>query len=520
MRLLCKFNNSADENDNDYDLDVATAAAAAAAVAVDEKVLEPSSIESPVTVATEHFWKSIISVEETGAEVTLEDEEEQDYDDESTTHVEHDLYQKLDSLLSPYKNDTEEGGPSSSQLDIEHSLIDGVSSVGSPETPETPMKTPFCGLSVCFPGSSTSSLCRNSKGDLTCDGSSLRLHGCIFSSLGSNNEDGESWHQMIPVLLLPSSYDPLPVERSRACPSPHQRRVMHNRTLHASFKTDRLHKLRRNLHPFHPTTKKERRILHRVNSSASAPIAPTNKETKGRKGLDTTTSHGWHWSCSPHYNSVQSTDRNYFVEVKENDCYDSDPEDYHQETRFHRVPSSAPSEHSSSYSSVRHDDEIAMMALVQHVFKERWTLILHQDKGPPVGIEAWLERGQRLYKSTLAPKFVWLPLHEKSNKVLTRQGSEFAGIDLLDIQRILDMVRVDRRAFPLAQPRRSFMIKSLSGNFCMEARSAAERDRIIRQLKLTVARFGSQLVSGDAGVEDFFVPLSHARPVEPCLLRA
>ena len=455
----------------------------------DYDISSPS--ESPVTVAVEPFqWKSTISFGDTGAEVTLEEEQENGLDSNGFNQ----FCRKMDAAATPAKV---------SRMD--ESLLDNMSAC-TPGSPETPLKTPFCGLYGCLP-QSVASRCRN---DMHCDDQSLRLQGCILTSLGSQAE-GESWHHLAP----PLTYDTVIEEDehlhgfSKGCPSPHQLRVMHNRAMHSKLKSDRLKKLRRDLHPFGQTH--QNRALNRVNS-LSTPILP--KQKKG-KAIESNLTSAWHWSCHSDYAVHPSSPRT-LVEVDQKDCYDSDPEDY-QETRVRRNVSFH-SEDDTNFSGARNDDDVALLSLVQHIFKKRWTLIHHQEGGKPLGVEAWLERGQRLHRVTLPPKIVWLPLEEKSNKVSMNQGAEFTGIDLLDIQRILEVSRVDREAFPFANPRRSFIIKTLHGRSCLEARSVTDRDRIVRQLKMTVARFGSQLVSGDPRVEDFFVPLSHARPVEPNII--
>ena len=469
-----------------------------------------SPIESPVTVATmEPFWKSVISVDDTGAEVTLEEAgqdgrcDDNDDDDDNGNG----LYRKIGSILET------------------HLLL-------SPESPgEKPRKTTaFCDFYGCLsliPGSGTTTTRSELSGD-----ESVRLQECILSSLGSLGES-ESWQMLLPSMpynyILENGISQEEEDDLKTMfPSPHHIRVMHNRTMHTSLKSDRLHKLRRDLHPFNNKHKNDR-TLHRVNSYNP----PPRKESKNKNILDPLAV--WNWSCNPEYMQPLATSQ--LMEVDQNACYDSDPEDYNA-TRICRPVSQQQQQQQTNESTllsntINYDaDEVAMLSFVQHVFKERWTLIHHPAYGSPVGVEAWLERGHRLPKTTLPPKLVWLPLHEKSNINNNKCGggggasrrkngslSSLSFIDLLDIQRIVPIRRSDRKYFPLAKAGHTFVIKSVHGNFCMEAQSKVERDRLMRQFKLIVARFGSQLVSSDVGVEDFFVPLSHAKVVDPIILR-
>ena len=80
---------------------------------------------------------------------------------------------------------------------------------------------------------------------------------------------------------------------------------------------------------------------------------------------------------------------------------------------------------------------------------------------------------------------------------------------MLEIQRVLETDKVNRELYPFAKAQNTFTITTLSETVCLEASSKSERDRIVRLLKLLVARFGSQLVTGDYRVEEFFTMLGN-----------
>ena len=75
--------------------------------------------------------------------------------------------------------------------------------------------------------------------------------------------------------------------------------------------------------------------------------------------------------------------------------------------------------------------------------------------------------------------------------------TEAHGFDLMDIVKVLTVDKVDRSLYPFAKPLCCFLVKTLDKSFLFEAKSASERERIVRSLKLLVSRMGSQLLVGD-----------------------
>lgn len=448
------------------------------------KMNEKRGCNSKAAIVSPSFVPSLValrvSVSDTGCtEVTLEE-----------NHL---------PLVTPKKTKNQGAHVDDDPFLIEHTPDDSAK--------DTPMNI-ACGIYSCLPSLDKSLTAKDIRSDY--------FHDCILESLG--NYYGHDWQD-----LLPSMADELEEEENLTL-SPYQRRVLHNRAFHAKLKKFRLDKLRRDLHPFHHEEESSKTRAYRVSSTLStSSYEQTSASSQNIKSSSSLFHHkdrcnlDWEWvNWDSQYSTCgiapSSVSRN-LVEVDENACYDSDPEDYYGTRGLHQKSIKPLNlEHPRSNLSIDHYDERAMEDLIQSVFRQRWTFILYPEFGTPIGIEAWLERGQRLQNMIISPKFVWLPVHEKSNKSQTkRTESNFQGIDLLDVQRILHMNRVDRKKFSLAKPSRTFLIKSIPGDYCLESRSTTERDAFVNHIKLAVARFGSLLVANDNRVEDFFVP-QHSDP--------
>jgi hypothetical protein len=213
---------------------------------------------------------------------------------------------------------------------------------------------------------------------------------------------------------------------------------------------------------------------------------------------------------------------------KEDVCYDSDPEDFTRSGRGisshvnkenlkkdqlykYAYPRSVNASPTGDIDDVNRDD--AFKAVVQEIFNGLTTLIYHPTKVEngevypmrPVAVDAWLERGQRLI-TIIQPKWMWKPKPRDAVGVENHQLVAIKGIELLDITRILKVARVNRTYYPFAKPSNSFMIKTIDNEeFCFEAKSPVERDRLVYSLKLVIARFGAKVVMGDPNVyREFF----------------
>ena len=216
-------------------------------------------------------------------------------------------------------------------------------------------------------------------------------------------------------------------------------------------------------------------------------------------------------------------------------CYDSDPEDfarrrpipspasvnvdnsvvldesfnYKQFHTCHQLPSRA--------SFLTQNDE-TFTTIVQELFNQTTTLVLHpriesnfnatfgesktvlqSSSRRPIAVEAWLERGQHLASALVQPKWIWKVKPRKHEGISSHQQICLDGIELLDITRILKMEDTDRNhCYSFAKPRHCFFLKSIHDEeLCFEAKSEKERDRIVSSLKLSIARFGAMVLTGD-----------------------
>mmetsp|Transcript_8520 Transcript_8520/g.13324 ORF Transcript_8520/g.13324 Transcript_8520/m.13324 type:complete len:479 (+) Transcript_8520:257-1693(+) len=148
---------------------------------------------------------------------------------------------------------------------------------------------------------------------------------------------------------------------------------------------------------------------------------------------------------------------------------------------------------------------------VQEILNQRYTFIWHPNdaNGKPVAVTAWFERGQHLCKKFVQPCFAW----KKQNDNLSESTSkinipdyQFHSIDLLDISRILEVNKVNRKKYPFAQRKKCFLIQGLENKMLFEASHEKERDRICQDFKLVVARLGSKVIMEDTEMfTEFFI---------------
>lgn len=225
-------------------------------------------------------------------------------------------------------------------------------------------------------------------------------------------------------------------------------------------------------------------------------------------------------------------------------CYDSDPEDFTRKRTSQRVEAQlqAEKENIQNYEKFSYprsistsptgnwDDQLneaAYRTVVQEFLNQTFTLIFHPNskrmpqsgrvpQGAPVGVHAWLERGQQLY-DPIQPKWMWRA------KPGTGTGIQIvSGIELLDISRIWKLHKVDRTVYPLAKPRHCFVVKTIDKEeYCFEAKSTMELNRVVYSLKLVIARFGAKVLMADHSVYDEFFASTKAEPLpdEPKPLR-
>ena len=76
----------------------------------------------------------------------------------------------------------------------------------------------------------------------------------------------------------------------------------------------------------------------------------------------------------------------------------------------------------------------------------------------------------------------------------------------MDIHRITSVFTMDREFFPFAKTKFSFIITSSShGKYLFEARREKEKNIVVRNLKLIIARLASQAFLNDSDIlQDYF----------------
>ena len=205
--------------------------------------------------------------------------------------------------------------------------------------------------------------------------------------------------------------------------------------------------------------------------------------------------------------------------------YDSDPEDFirRRQSSSHAEKSENIGQYQEYFTSPSrslldvHNDEL-FSNIVQEIFNKTTTLVLHPfmdctkpesiQSLRPIAVDAWLERGQHLAHALIQPKWIWKakPRLDADGQSNIQQKFCLRGIELLDITRILKMEDTDRGSQSFAKQSHSFFVKSIHDEeFCFEAKSRTERDRVVSSLKLLIARFGAKVLTGDPQVYyDFF----------------
>jgi hypothetical protein len=295
-------------------------------------------------------------------------------------------------------------------------------------------------------------------------------------------------------------------------------RGLRNRATDMNARKHRLATLRKDLNPFQQTPPKARNGLVKARSFNIVDHAPAIARYSGAKKSQQQLPSVWESvnSCAalPVAGSPEII-RSIIPNSSQEDAgYDSDPEDFIRRARTNNSTDNADVDDysvsvASSNSICCPDDAI----IVRELMNEKLRLILHPSKSKgsistaaPQAVSVWIEHGRRVRNELVSPKFVWKSLH-KSNHKVSYQRSEVSSVDILDIDRILPVEKLNRSRHPFAKTRHTFLMRSIHGEaFMFEASSASERDRLVHSIKLMVARLGSMLVVQDDNVlEEFFI---------------
>lgn len=163
------------------------------------------------------------------------------------------------------------------------------------------------------------------------------------------------------------------------------------------------------------------------------------------------------------------------------------------------------------------------------------TSITTKSSSQTISVRAWIEHGSYIQAGLIQPKFMWQenlgmerrkdesPHHHhrantRSRSILNTMA--FHTVDLLDISKVVPLEHVDRTFFPFAKKSCCFVIQAYDREMLFEAETVEERNSIIHDLKLLVARLGSKIIVGDRGVlNEFFSPAGSVPGEAPAILK-
>lgn len=305
---------------------------------------------------------------------------------------------------------------------------------------------------------------------------------------------------------------------------------LQNRVLNKRSRSKRVLQLRRDLNPFgkSPNRNEVRLMKSRsfsVADHSSAIIRQSKDPVRHRSGLSNVLQ-----ICSVPENTKSispiflRTDKSY----DRNDVqYDSDPEDFTVRRSSPKVMNKENKPlymYPTSISMSDPLDEFAFRSIVQEFLNQTSTLVYHTTKKFPDGtrqasrqiaVDAWCERGQRL-DEIIQPKWTWkMKPPVKSTGPIVQNG-KIQSIELLEITRIFRIDQVDRELYPFAKSQNCFVIRNIKKqDFCFEAKSWEDRDRIVYSLKLAVARFGAMVLGNDDDIYDEFFVSESCVPGRP-----
>lgn len=376
-------------------------------------------------------------------------------------------------------------------------------------SPETPHKVPLCGMgAACWkssPGTTRSS--PPARNDFSVEDYILALLGNTSSNRAFD------WRKRFSCR---SGTDNIIHETEQEETQRLQRALLKRRPSQMKAQRKHLDELRRNLHPFGASPKREKLFRSTSNqvpqSAPRKPRAPletltstTNNKTTAVAAAAKTSSLWNPFAC--HTREVEDTILDETFLVQGSSGYDSDPECFGR-TPSVRSPARIERPPRGIFAlDVVSGDEHSLQEATTSIMNEKWTLILHEPNKRPQAFHVFMERGQKLARKVVPPKLSWKPLPKKGHRVGIKKEPTFS-LEILDVQRILPLDEIDRKEYPLAKAGDSFLLKTINGSFCWQASSKTERDRLLALWKLTVARFGSMLVTGDDdGLEEFFAPM-------------
>jgi len=237
-------------------------------------------------------------------------------------------------------------------------------------------------------------------------------------------------------------------------------------------------------------------------------------------------------SCQYHKQTSQTPIENQ-AQMKHQVCYDSDPELNCSRERNHRSEcaindADCPTKYNLASKRAKdrnpQDFDIHNVNFVNknigQILHRNMKLVWHpmpsstksQTSPSPVCVAAWIELGSLLKNIVIHPKLMFKPIvnntksqHVHQQKVQLCSQDDVISVDLLDINRIMEVDSINRKMYPFAKLRTSFIVSTKSGkSFLFEASSEKEKEQFVQSLKLLVARFTSMIVVEDETVYDEF----------------
>jgi hypothetical protein len=196
------------------------------------------------------------------------------------------------------------------------------------------------------------------------------------------------------------------------------------------------------------------------------------------------------------------------IPAVEDDGYDSDPE---------YLPTNMPSTTKSNTISspllvvpdIMFNDEL-LTEMVEETLNYTWSLTYHTTAAS-TPVEVWMERGTILNMGTVIvePKVMWREAFQGTlaKRKLSESSQHPWNVRLLNACRVIPLV--DRTIYPLAHVRHSFVLKTCRHEeFVFEASSKTERDTIMTQWKVVIARLATLAVMEDMHTmaAEFFTP--------------
>lgn len=439
------------------------------------------------------YRSEVVAMGETGAEVTLDLASlrllgSSSILDDSSPKKQSDTFASPEELPALFDGDTSP----SPMLRRTSSIPVSYTYASEMHTPGSPQNVALCGLpSCCNPTREVSPFLIQAQ-----------ISRFLESPAHSNDDWCHGW-QAWSFFQMGGSPDIRDNTNEQTLKSQVQR-ILRGRALDLSARRERLATLRTDLSPFRKT-----RIAPVLTRSQSFTIAATKKHRATAPPSLTSV-----WGCGSLDCTIPETTTVSPRKLEEG--YDSDPEDFARTRSRHSKTRSSSLDKENRFeriSSNLDDDHERMQVAAQQMMNDTLTLILHENSMEKMdrsyAVSAWIERGQMFSSGVvLAPKLVFA--RRRNNAV---QSS--CSIELLDVHRILDIKKIDRKRHPFARPERCFEIKTIHDSIVLEARSPGEKHRIMKSLKLVISRLASMLIVSDAAmVDEFFLTTDSNGPGE------